>query len=130
MWIKLLLVALGGGAGAAARYAIASWGNRPAEHLPLGTVAVNLLGCLAIGAAMGLWGGSAGPEAERWRLLVAVGFLGGFTTFSAFAYEAFAAGADGRLDRAFLNVAISTVGGLALVWAGYRLAERLAQPSG
>lgn len=82
--IQVLLVALGGAVGSVARYGV---GLAAARWLglafPWGTLAVNVAG----GLAMGLLAARLGPEGESARLLVGVGLLGGFTTFSAFSLE-------------------------------------------
>ncbi len=81
-----LWVALGGAAGAAARFGVAQWAAaRWGWAFPWGTLAVNLTGSLAIGLLMTLLVGR-GAE-PYWRLLLVTGFLGGYTTFSAFSYE-------------------------------------------
>lgn len=80
----VLLVALGGALGSLARYGV---GFASARWLglafPWGTLAVNVVG----GLAMGLLAARVGPEQEHMRLLLGVGVLGGFTTFSAFSLE-------------------------------------------
>jgi fluoride exporter len=82
-----LWVMLGGAAGSAARFTV----GRIAVALlgpnwPWGTLAVNLIGGLAMGLFAG-WLARAGTGGEPWRLLIGVGVLGGFTTFSAFTLE-------------------------------------------
>ena len=84
--ISLSLVMLGGALGAAARYlvgqALTGWLG---PNYPWGTLAVNLIGGLAMGALVGMLARMA--SAEQARLFLAVGVLGGFTTFSAFSLE-------------------------------------------
>lgn len=85
---KWLLVAAGGGVGAVARYAVGAWSlRRFGPGVPLGTLAVNVLGGLFMGLLVGWLALRGGEGAERWRLLLGVGVLGGFTTFSAFSLE-------------------------------------------
>lgn len=79
--MSLVLVALGGAAGAAARYAAAMRWDRPAPGLPVGTMAVNVLGSLVLGVLVG-----AGLGADGLALL-GVGFCGALTTYSAFAVQ-------------------------------------------
>lgn len=83
----ILLVIFGGGLGAGGRYLVGQW---VAAHfgtgLPFGTWLVNILGGLAMGLLVG-WLGRLGQMAEPMRLLLGVGVLGGFTTFSAFSLE-------------------------------------------
>ena len=85
---KLLLVAAGGAIGAVARYLA---GVQTLRLLgggwPWGTLVVNLLGGLAMGALIATLALRGGADQERWRLLLGVGVLGGFTTFSAFSLE-------------------------------------------
>ncbi|QGZ95043.1 fluoride efflux transporter CrcB [Terricaulis silvestris] len=82
--MQVLLVALGGAVGSMARYGVgiaaARWFGLA---FPWGTLAVNVLGGLAIGVLAA----RVGPEGENMRLLLGVGLLGGFTTFSAFSLE-------------------------------------------
>lgn len=118
---KYVLIAFGGAAGAVARFVLASAGQRLTDsNFPLGTLIVNVAGCAAIGvAAAVLAGPSFGREDQR--LLLVVGFLGAFTTFSAFGFETFSLLAERAWWSAFANVAISNVAGLFAVWLGYRL---------
>lgn len=86
----LLLVALGGAFGSMSRYLLSGWILHHAAHwrFPVGTFAINVLGCLVIGALAGLAvkDGLFSPEV---RLFLFTGLLGGFTTFSAFGLETF-----------------------------------------
>ncbi|RMH01808.1 MAG: fluoride efflux transporter CrcB [Planctomycetota bacterium] len=120
--VKALLVGAGGFAGAVGRWALAGLAHRlaPLTTFPVGTLAVNLLGCLAIGVVAGLAESRQlfGPEA---RLFLLVGLLGGFTTFSTFGNETFAMLRDGEGLRAAANVGVHLVAGLALVWLGHFL---------
>lgn len=124
MLARLLLVALGGGVGSAARYLTSLAAARAfGATFPLGTLAVNLTGCLLIGVAFGLSERAlVGPSS---RLLLMSGFLGGFTTFSTYALESVALYQDGAGGLSFINLALSTVGGVALVVAGLGLARLL-----
>ena len=83
----LFLVGLGGALGSILRYCLGTYLTKTVDvAFPMGTFFVNVLGCLAIGALFGLsdrWDWFT-PE---WRLFLATGFCGGFTTFSAFALE-------------------------------------------
>jgi len=87
MRYNILLIAIGGLLGSVARYLTVVYITKIFPHpFPFGTFAVNIIGCLIIGIVYGLslrflW---LTPE---WRLLLATGFCGGFTTFSAFALE-------------------------------------------
>ncbi|MBN1824915.1 MAG: fluoride efflux transporter CrcB [Candidatus Eisenbacteria bacterium] len=84
---EFMLVGCGGFAGAVARWALASRVQQMVGEsaLPVGTLLVNVLGCLAIGLAIEL--GERTFPGNHFRLLGVIGFLGGFTTFSAFSHE-------------------------------------------
>jgi CrcB protein len=121
---NLLLVMLGGAAGAGLRYGV----GRAALHafgagFPWGTLIVNLVGSLLIGiiAALVLKDG-VGTDHALW-LLIVVGGLGGFTTFSAFSFELLMMANRGAVLTAFLYAAGSVVAGLGLAAAGFALAR-------
>ena len=118
--LKLLLVGLGGFAGSLARYGVSVLGARWTTGFPVGTLAVNLLGCLIVGGLVPFLEGSP-PMPERARLLVVTGFLGGFTTFSAFGLETQALAQRGQPGMAALYVAASVGLGLGAVWLGKAL---------
>lgn len=103
---QLLAVGLGGFVGAVARYLVSGFVHRllPLTHLPWGTLVVNAAGCLAIGA-LGALAEVRGLFAGTTRLLLFIGVLGGFTTFSSFAYETLALARDGETLPAAANVA-------------------------
>ena len=130
MLMKLSLIAVGGGVGAVARFGLSLWVNRMWPNFPGGTLAVNLLGCLLIGVVMPFFAGHEPRFREEWRLALIIGFLGAFTTFSTFAYETFAEGEADQFGKALANIAVSVIGGLALVWVGYRLTDRVLGLSG
>lgn len=121
--LNAFLVGSGGFAGAILRYAVSGALQRclPLATFPYGTLCVNLLGCLFIGALSGLADSRQlfGPELRAFAL---IGLLGGFTTFSTFAYESFAMARDGELLRAGANIGIQVVFGLGAAWLAYDLA--------
>ena len=127
---NLLLVGAGGFVGAVARYLLIGWISRRtgpgafgvAGLFPWGTVAVNVLGCFAIGLLSGL-AEHRGLLTAELRLFLVIGLLGGFTTYSPFGYESLALleGGAGGLGRALLYVGLHLVMGLAAVWAGLAL---------
>ena len=122
--LKFLFIAVGGALGSILRYAMQGWVQRlTASTFPLGTFAVNVLGCLLIGLVSGFF---AGPQLvrEEYRIGLTIGVLGGFTTFSTFGLETFNLANDGEFRLALLNMLLSCVVGFAAVWIGYRLAER------
>jgi fluoride exporter len=118
-YVNLLAVAIGGALGAAARYLLSAFVLRVSGTLfPLGTFVVNVIGCLVFGAI-------AGATTERvqmapaLRLFLLTGILGGFTTFSSYAFESFVLARDGQMLWAAINVAGQVVAGLIGMWAGY-----------
>ena len=120
---KFLLIFIGSGAGGVLRYALAGWTQRLANgSFPIGTLIVNITGCLLIGFLTAAFSGRVLVR-EEYRVAVLIGLLGGYTTFSTFGLETFALLNDGQSWRAMLNVAASLILGLAGVWTGYRLAE-------
>ena len=120
---RLLLVGFGGFIGTAFRYWIATLiSRRYGETFPLGTLAVNAIGCLLAGVLFYLLEGSM-PTSPTTRAIVFIGLLGGFTTFSSYGLQTFALLKDGETFLALLNVAASNVLCLGLVWLGYSLAK-------
>jgi fluoride exporter len=121
--VSALLVAVGGAAGSVLRYWMSGAAQRsvPATGMwslfPLGTLAVNVLGCLIVGAIAEV-GERRGPLSPEARSLLMVGFLGGFTTFSAFANETVAVWRAGALMVAIVNVVMSVAICLVAVLAG------------
>jgi CrcB protein len=107
-------VALGGAAGALARWGISLGIPWDPPEIPWATLTVNLVGCVAIGLLLTLWTEGA-PPAWWVRPLFAVGFVGGFTTFSAFAVEGVRLVEAGAPSLALFYVAGSVVAGLVLV---------------
>jgi CrcB protein len=123
---KLLLIGSGGFLGSVVRYLVSGWVQRltGSAEFPYGTLAVNVLGCLVIGALSWLADlrGVFTPEA---RAFVFVGVLGGFTTFSTFGNESMALFRDGENLRGALYVGAHILFGLGAVWAGRALAALL-----
>ena len=116
--MNLLLVVLGGGIGAGGRYLLGGWlHGQLGNGFPWGTFAVNALGSLMIGLVFGL--AQAKSISPGTTLFLAVGVLGGFTTFSAFSYETMRLLASGSIGASFLNVAGQFAVGLAAVYLGF-----------
>lgn len=115
--MTLLWVIVAGGAGSGARYLIGLWAaERLGAAFPYGTLIVNLAGCFALGVVAHLASSmSWNPEL---RAVIAVGFLGGFTTYSSFNHDTLALFAAGATGAAVLNVAITLGGGLLAGWLG------------
>jgi fluoride exporter len=117
--VTAVLVALGGALGAVLRYWIgtAVQGALPLQTFPLGTLVVNVSGCFVMGLVTGLEERHGCLTAE-WRAFVAVGVLGGFTTFSAFANETVGAVRAGAALVGAVNVVASVALCLLAVVAG------------
>lgn len=108
----------GAAIGGLARYAISSWvGTRYTGAFPMGTFLVNLSGSLLIGVLMAILTARF-PEHAALRLFLIVGVLGGYTTFSSFAFENFATIRSGEVAVAVLNSVGSVVLGTLAVWLG------------
>ncbi len=124
--VKLLIVGAGGFVGAILRYVLSGVvQNLSGSALfPFGTLAVNMVGCFAIGllSYMAEYRGLFGPET---RLFVFIGLLGALTTFSTFGHETYGLIKDARVSIALLNVGIHVVAGLTFVWLGRVLAYAL-----
>ena len=120
---NLLLVGGGGFLGSILRYLLGGvvLHSTGAARFPYATLVVNVTGCLAIGviAALAERASMFTPDV---RLFLLTGFLGGYTTFSAFAYETVVLGRENQLASAILNVSAQVALGLIAVWAGHRLA--------
>ncbi len=116
--VKLLVVGLGGFVGAIARYGLAGFVHRYTRaSFPFGTLVVNVLGCLVIGALMALVEDRQflGPNA---RLFVLIGLLGSFTTFSTFGYETVELLREGSLRLVVSNIVGSVGLGVGAVLLG------------
>jgi CrcB protein len=119
----ILAIAAGGAVGSVGRYALGGLVQAATGGtFPLGTLVVNVAGCLLIGSLGAYF---AGPHlvGETWRAALLIGLLGSFTTFSTFGWETFELINDGQFARASLNVLGSVAIGLAAVWLGYRITE-------
>lgn len=130
--VSLGVIALGGAAGAVARFAVTGpiMGKLVPEsgpvRFPWGVLAVNLAGCLLIGVvAAGL---IDRPADDRLRLLLVTGFLGSFTTFSAFGLDTFELLRANALGYAAANAGISLVVGTALAGLGWAVTQRVIAP--
>ena len=122
--MKYLLIVVGGGAGSLARYlAGTAVMTRLGTRVPWGTLVVNVTGCFLIGLLMTLFTERFSPG-TNWRPLLVIGFLGGYTTFSSFEWESYAAVRGGSPWIGLANVIGSVVFGYIAVWLGSELARR------
>lgn len=125
----LLMVAFGGAAGALARYALGGWVQSQIDTaFPLGTFLVNILGSFGLGFSFYVLESLALPT--ELRSLVTIGFLGAFTTFSTFSYEAVILMEGGEWHRAGVYIGGSLLLGLAGVMTGLALGSLFLQARG
>ena len=118
MMRNFLIVGLGGMIGSMLRYAAAILiKNQP---FPYATFAVNIVGCFVIGAIAGFTIKSA-TLSNEWRLFLATGICGGFTTFSSFSLESLQLLQQNRPATAVMYIGTSIVLGIAAVFAGWML---------
>ena len=117
--MNLFIIAIGGALGSVARYLLTAFVLRSSGTLfPLGTFVVNVVGCVIFGAVIGAAQQRfvLSPEARAFLL---IGVLGGFTTFSSYAFESVGLLRDGRFLAATINIIGQVVAGLAGLWSGY-----------
>ena len=121
--LSVAAIAVGGGCGSVARFLVAREMERClGNFLPYGTLIVNVLGSLALGLLA--TDSLARPEINiALRLGIAIGFLGAFTTFSAFSFESVQLMLNGAVWRSALNVAANTVVCLGMCYLGMQLAR-------
>ena len=123
---KLLLVAAGGATGAVMRYLTGMASLRLlGPGWPWGTLTVNVVGGFAMGLLVATLALRGGADQERWRLLLGVGVLGGFTTFSAFSLEVALMIERREWPQAFGYSTLSVVLSVAALFAGLMLARRM-----
>jgi CrcB protein len=123
--VQFLAVGLGAVIGANLRLLVNIWAvERWGTAFPYGTFIINVSGAFVIGVFLALIADRFDVH-PLWRLFFATGVLGGYTTFSSYAWEAFALAEDGALLRAAVYVVGSNVLGLAGVWLGAALGRSL-----
>ena len=122
--MRLILIAVFGAVGTLARYGLQGLIQfRAAGTFPYGTLTINLTGCFLLGL-IGQLTLNRMVISPDWRIAIAVGFFGGYTTFSSFGWETAKMLEDGEWLPASLYVAASVLVGLLLSVAGIRLANR------
>ena len=123
--LKLLLVASGGAAGAVARYLLGGWTLRAfGPGWPYGTFAANIIGGFLMGVLVSWLAFRGGAEQERLRILLGVGVLGGFTTFSAYSLELARMLETRAYGQATFYAVSSVTLSVAALFAGLILARR------
>jgi fluoride exporter len=123
--VRITLLIVFGALGTLARYGLQGLvQGRAGSSFPAGTLVVNLLGCFLLGgiAEYAMRHLSVPPE---WRIGMTVGFLGAFTTFSTFTFEAVRLMQDGEWWRGWTYILASVMGGMLAIVAGMRLADRI-----
>lgn len=120
---NILIIGIGGFLGAISRYGVALWiGQRWGRGFPLGTFVINVSGSFLIGLLMSLLTERFMVN-PQWRLMLVVGFLGAYTTFSTFEYETGTLIKDGEWLIAMLNVVLSVLAGFIALKLGEVIAK-------
>ena len=115
---NIALVALGGSAGAVARYALTRVISETViHHYPWATLVINLSGCFFIGLIFELF--EEALVSDELRVLLSIGFLGAFTTFSTYSLETINLFKAGQLKSGVVNIAASNLLGTFFVFAGF-----------
>jgi CrcB protein len=121
---RYIMVLAGGAAGSLARFLVGSAiMTRTGGRFPFGTVFINISGSVVIGLLMTLLTERLRPH-PNWRLLLVVGFLGGYNTFSSFEWETLSLVKEGARWLGLLNAVGSVVVGYAAVWLGAIVASK------
>ncbi len=120
---EAFIIGAGGAVGSVLRYYSGQFisKNYPGQ-IPLGTLIVNLLGCLLIGILLGYFAKNQGLSNE-WKLLLVTGFCGGYTTFSTFAAENITLIQNQQVSQAILYIGLSVLLGLAAVCFGIMISR-------
>jgi CrcB protein len=119
--VNVLLIAIGGAIGSAGRYLLSSLVLRLTDWVfPIGIFAVNVLGCAIFGLIAGMAERRMALSVEA-RAFLLTGVLGGFTTFSTYAFDSVSLMREGQWSLALLNMVGQMVVGVAALWAGMLL---------
>jgi len=122
---QVIAIAVGGAFGSVLRYGLSTWVHTlVGRGFPYGTLAGNVLGCLAMGVLFVLLVERMG-ESAVWRAGLLIGVLGGFTTFSTFSIETFNLIEQGAMAKAAGNMAASLILCVGATWLGVILARQL-----
>ena len=122
----LLAIALGGAFGTVARFLLGGVVQRFSDFFPYGTLTINVTGSFVLGFLMRYL--LATPASPELRAALTLGFCGGFTTFSAFSYEAATLIESGSIGRAFAYMTLSVALCLAGTFGGFALARAVLAP--
>ena len=122
---SIFIVGLGGFIGSIIRYVVTIWSKGLFQGLsfPLGTLIVNITGCLLLGLLNG-WAENHQFFTSQIRLFMIVGILGSYTTLSTFIYETIELLQNGDTFQALLNVAIQVIVGLLAAFIGFQIAYK------
>lgn len=121
--MQFVAVAVGAMLGANLRFLVGLWAtDRWGADFPYGTLLINVSGSFAIGLLLSFLGERVGVS-PLWRLFFATGFLGGYTTFSAYSWEALSLAEQGAWLRAGVYIIGSNLLGFVGVWLGATLAR-------
>jgi len=122
---NIIIIGIGGFLGAISRYGVALWiGQRWGRSFPLGTFVINVSGSFLIGLLMSLFTERFMVN-PQWRLMLVVGFLGAYTTFSTFEYETGTLLKDSEWLIAGLNVVLSVFAGFVALKLGEVIAKSI-----
>ncbi len=120
--LKLIYIALGGAIGSLLRYSVSGFAQRlSSPSFPAGTLAVNVIGALAVGFLWAMFERSV--VAPNVRAFMLIGVLGAFTTFSTYSLESFNLLRDGEIKLAAINIIASNVLCIAMVFAGFAISK-------
>ena len=120
----ILVIGAGSFIGGASRYVLSQFiQNKFLSTFPYGTLGVNIIGCFLIGLVFGF--NERGNITMEWRLFLATGIIGGFTTFSAFSNETVSLLRDGQFWHAFVYILASVFIGLLATFIGISLIKFL-----